>query len=160
MDVCFFLDIYLGVELLGHMITLCLTFWGKQWSFKSINLFKLLSSRFVMHWEFECSIKFFHGPDSAYISNLLFYHSLCLPSSKGNSNPLQCSCLENSMDRRAWQATVHGVTESDTTEWLSLIQTHWPAPSSTKMPNSLVLGKLDMHMQKNKIRPYSHHIQK
>ena len=28
--------------------------------------------------------------------------------------PLQYSCLENSMDRGAWQATVHGVTESQT----------------------------------------------
>ena len=27
---------------------------------------------------------------------------------KGNGNPLQYSCLENSMDRGAWQATVHG----------------------------------------------------
>ena len=33
-----------------------------------------------------------------------------------NGNPLQCSCLENPMDRGAWQATVHSVTESDTTE--------------------------------------------
>ena len=32
----------------------------------------------------------------------------------GNGNPIQYSCLENSMDRGAWQATVHGVTESDT----------------------------------------------
>ena len=31
-------------------------------------------------------------------------------------NPLQYSCLENSMDRRGWLATVHGVTGSDTTE--------------------------------------------
>ena len=30
----------------------------------------------------------------------------------GNGNPLQYSCLENSMDRGAWQATVHGVTKS------------------------------------------------
>ena len=30
----------------------------------------------------------------------------------GNDNLLQYSCLENSMDRRAWQATVHGVTKS------------------------------------------------
>ena len=29
---------------------------------------------------------------------------------EGNGNPLQCSCLENSMDRGAWQATVNGVT--------------------------------------------------
>ena len=28
---------------------------------------------------------------------------------EGNDYPLQYSCLENSMDRRAWQATVHGV---------------------------------------------------
>ena len=28
---------------------------------------------------------------------------------EGNVNPLQYSCLENSMDRRGWQATVHGV---------------------------------------------------
>ena len=34
----------------------------------------------------------------------------------GNGNPLQCSFLENSMDRGAWQATVHEVTiESDMT---------------------------------------------
>ena len=32
----------------------------------------------------------------------------------GNGNPLQYSCLENSMDRRAWQASVHGVTKSQT----------------------------------------------
>ena len=31
-----------------------------------------------------------------------------------NGNPLQYSCLENSMDRRAWWATVHGVTKSRT----------------------------------------------
>jgi len=28
-----------------------------------------------------------------------------------HSNPLQCSCLENPMDRGAWQATVHGFTK-------------------------------------------------
>ena len=31
-----------------------------------------------------------------------------------NSNPLQYSCLENSMDRGTWWAIVHGVTKSQT----------------------------------------------
>ena len=35
---------------------------------------------------------------------------------KGKAYPLQYSCLENSMDREAWQATVHGVTKSQV--WL------------------------------------------
>ena len=30
----------------------------------------------------------------------------------GNGNPLQYSCLENPMDRRAWQAVIHGVVKS------------------------------------------------
>ena len=33
---------------------------------------------------------------------------------EGNGYPLQCSCLENSMDKEAWWATVHGVTKSQT----------------------------------------------
>ena len=37
-------------------------------------------------------------------------------SGEENGNPPQYSCLENSIDRGAWQATVHGVTtELDTT---------------------------------------------
>ena len=32
----------------------------------------------------------------------------------GNGNPFQYSCLENFMDRGAWQATVHGVSKSRT----------------------------------------------
>ena len=45
-------------------------------------------------------------------------HSVRSPGG-GHGNPLQYSCLENSMDRGAWQATVHGVIELDTTEKLS-----------------------------------------
>ena len=42
--------------------------------------------------------------------------SLGLEDSLGeeNGNPLQYFCLENSMDRGAWWATVHGVTKSQT----------------------------------------------
>ena len=38
----------------------------------------------------------------------------------GHGNPLQYSCLENPMDRGAWRGTVHGVSESDVTKWLSI----------------------------------------
>ena len=38
----------------------------------------------------------------------------------GNGNPVQYSCLENPMDRGAWQATVHGVTKAQTRlKWFS-----------------------------------------
>ena len=33
---------------------------------------------------------------------------------EGNCNPLQYSCLENSMDGGSWRATVHGVTKIQT----------------------------------------------
>ena len=43
-------------------------------------------------------------------------HMGLIPASRSpgveNGNPLQYSCLENSMDRGAWQATVHGVAKS------------------------------------------------
>ena len=41
---------------------------------------------------------------------------------EGNGNPLQYSCLENLMDRGAWQAIVHGVAESQTR--LKRLSTH------------------------------------
>ena len=34
----------------------------------------------------------------------------------GHGNPLQCSCLENPLDRGVWWATVHRIAELDTTE--------------------------------------------
>ena len=37
----------------------------------------------------------------------------------GNGNPLQYSCLENPMDKGAWQATVHGVTYMDITSMVT-----------------------------------------
>ena len=42
------------------------------------------------------------------------FNCLHLTPGEGNGNPLQYSCLENPMDREAWQATVHGVAKSRT----------------------------------------------
>ena len=39
----------------------------------------------------------------------------------GHGNPLQYPCLENPMDRGAWQSIVHGVAELDTTEHSTMI---------------------------------------
>ena len=46
---------------------------------------------------------------------------------EGNGNPLQYFCLENSVDREAWQATAHRVAESDMTEQLSTHARHLAA---------------------------------
>ena len=53
---------------------------------------------------------------------------------EGNGNPLQYSCLENPMDRVAWQATVHGVTES----WTQLRNTHTHTHTHTQKCNGLI----------------------
>ena len=54
--------------------------------------------------------------------HLFIHHRHCLSESfesqlqtgEGNGNPLQRSCLENSMDRGAWRAPVHAVPKSRT----------------------------------------------
>ena len=50
---------------------------------------------------------------------LHFHFSLsCI--GEGNGNPLQCSCLENPRDGRAWWAAIYGVAQSRTRlKWLS-----------------------------------------
>ena len=48
------------------------------------------------------------------ITRLGFDPGSARPPAEGNDNPLQYSCLENSMDKRAWQATVRGVAKSQT----------------------------------------------
>ena len=86
-------------------------------------------------------------------------------SGEGNGDPLQYSCLENSMDRGAWWAIVHGVTKSRTwltnahtspgkgiigrisMEWLMLklkLQYFgYPMQRASSLENTLMLGKIE-----------------
>ena len=102
------LGMYLEVEFLDHMVILFLIFWGTTILF------------------FIVVVSFYNPIDSAQGFPFLFIltdtvwntgDTCLIPGSgrspgEGNRNPLQYSCLENSMDRGAWQATVHGVTKS------------------------------------------------
>ena len=51
--------------------------------------------------------------ESVAAERLHFHFSLSL-SGEGNGNPLQCSCLENPRDGRAWWVAVYGVAQSRT----------------------------------------------
>ena len=61
----------------------------------------------------------------------LHFHFSLSSIGEGNGNPLQCSCLENRRDGRAWWAAVYGVTQSWT--WLKRL-------SSCSSSSSLELG--------------------
>ena len=54
---------------------------------------------------------------------------------EGNGNPLQYSHLGNLMDRGAWQATVHGLAESEPTEHLSTAQQSYLLTNLAKFLN-------------------------
>ena len=66
----------------------------------------------ILYWDFPGGSD---GKVSAYnVGDLGSIPGLGRSPGEGNGNPLQDSCLENPMDRRAWLATVHGVAKSQT----------------------------------------------
>ena len=48
------------------------------------------------------------GREESDMTELLHFHFSLSCFGEGNGNPLQCSCLENPRDRRAWWAAVYG----------------------------------------------------
>ena len=52
------------------------------------------------------------GREESDTTERLPFHFSLSCTGEGNGNPLQCFCLENSMHRGAWWATVHGITKS------------------------------------------------
>ena len=75
------------------------------------------------------------GKESACkVGDLGLIPGLGISRGEGNGYPLQYFCLENSMDRIAWEAVVHGVTELDMTERLT--HTHTYTHTQAQMPGS------------------------
>ena len=54
------------------------------------------------------------GREESDTTERLHSHSSLSCIGEGNGNPLQCSCLENSRDGRAWWAAIYGVAQSRT----------------------------------------------
>ena len=109
------LVVYQGVELLEHVLILYLTIWrtarllykaaalfcdpmSSVWSFQSLHILTSTSSYLPLG---------FPGGSEVKVSACNAGDPGSIPGSgrssgEGNGNPLQCSCLENSMDRGAW----------------------------------------------------------
>ena len=74
---------------------------------------------------------------------------------EGNGNPLQYSCLENPMDRGAWQTTVHQFSSVQLLSPVRLFSTPWTAAcqASLSITNSRSLLKL---MSIESVMPFNH----
>ena len=73
------------------------------------------------------------GREESDMTERLHFHFLLSCIGEGNVNPLQCSCLENPRDGRAWWAAVYGVTQSRT--WLT-----WLSSSCSEQPQCLEIS--------------------
>ena len=98
--------------------------WESLWLWITTNC-----GRFLKRWEYQITLPvswgFPGGSDgkasTCNVGDLGSIPGLGRSPGEGNDNPLQYSCLKNSMNGGAWWTTVHGVTESDKTEWLHFL---------------------------------------
>ena len=99
-------------EVRGLLVTVI----PRSGSFKSNILYKVL-----IYFSWGQKTIWYKSPRfsfrSGHFLRIYFFESKASKSSgEGHRNPLQYSCLENSMDRGAWRPIAHGVAESDLTE--------------------------------------------
>ena len=86
-------------------------------SFSFPSLFTLLNGHISYYWGFPAVLVVKNLPANAGdVTDVGSIPGLGRSLGEGNGNPLQYSYLVNPMDRGAWRATVHSVTESDMTE--------------------------------------------
>ena len=90
--------------------------WDIPWTEEPCRLHSMGSQRVRQDWVTNTNTHTPLGRTQKILNNGLIPGLGRVPG-EGNGHPLQYSCLENSMDRGAWQATVHGVAKNWT--WLS-----------------------------------------
>ena len=74
------------------------------------------------------------GREESDATEWLHFHFSLSWIGEGNGIPLQCSCLENPRDGRAWWAAIYGVAQSQTRlKWLSS-SSRWPMNSTLLFP--------------------------
>ena len=84
----------------------------------------------------------FQPPKKITLRNVYFdsLKYLSISNGEGNGTPLQYSCLENPMDRGAWQAAVYGVAKSQTRLRDFTFTFHFPALEKEMATHSSVLA--------------------
>ena len=119
-----------GLQSMGVAKRWSLSYWHsiEYYIFVSHNILKLFFKSFTLHlalsillpgkshgWRSLVGCSPWDREESDTTERLHFHFSLSC-TGEGNGNPLQCSCLENPKDSRAWWVAIYGVTESDMTE--------------------------------------------
>ena len=92
---------------------------GKALSFSLLHMTLAVNSLYISFIKLREFLSFWvalmikHPPANVDVRDTDLIPGLGRSPGEGHGNPLQCSCLENPMDRGASWATVHGVAESD-----------------------------------------------